>query len=108
MVMYSPQRGSPEFYSREEIGQPDETSEVETRRVPSREELRKYPKTVLLKIAIELNPDRVAESYQEGMSKEDILRIIERHLKSSLGQAGTYGGEYIQDVEVLDKEIDEG
>jgi len=106
MVGYIPQRGSPEYYSREEIGQPDETSEVEFRGIPPREELQKLPRTVLLKIAIELNPDKVAESYQEGWTKDDILRIIERHLSSYLGQSGTYGGEYIQDVEILDSEVE--
>ena len=85
MVMYVPQRGSPEYYSSEEIGQPDESSEVgftpieselvrragpppweEPRVIPPREELQKLPKTILLRIAIELDPDTVASSYQEG------------------------------------------
>ena len=89
-------------------GRPIPLEEAEARDwVPPKEELQKYPKTVLLKIAIELNPDKVAESYQEGWTKEDILRIIEKHLSSSLGQTGTYGGEYIQDIEVLDSSVEE-
>lgn len=117
MVMYIPQRGSPEFYPREEIGQPDETSEVEVKSIslpsfgggalPPKEELQKLPKTVLLRIAIELDPDAVSESYQEGWTKDDILRVIERHLKRTLGRAGEEGSEYIHDVEIIDSEIAE-
>ena len=72
--------------------------------VPPREELKKLPKTVLLKIAIELDPDAVSESFQEGWTKDDILRVIERHLKSALGRAGEEGSEYIHDVEIIDSE----
>lgn len=107
MVMFIPQRGSPEDYPEERIGQPDETSEVELTSTPPREELRKLPKTVLLRVAIELDPDKVAESYQEGWTKDDILRIIERHIKSELGKVGTYGGEYILEVDIIDSEVDE-
>jgi len=91
---------------REEEAWSDRIHQAPSRLFTEREELQKYPKTVLLKIAIELNPDKVAESYQEGWTKDDILRIIERHLSSSLGQSGTYGGEYIQDVEILDSEVE--
>ena len=113
MVMYYPQRGSPRYYPREEIGQPDETSEVEVSPPsppgysPSREELQKLPKTVLLKIAIELNPDKVAMAYEEGWTKEDIIKMIGRHLSSSLGQAGSEGGDYIHDVAILESDIEE-
>ena len=117
MVMHIPQRGSPEYYPREEIGRPDETSEVNVERVPlpsfgegkgpPREDLRKLPKTVLLKIAIELDPDAVSESYQEGWTKDDILRVIERHLKSALGRQEIEGWPYIRDVEILDSTIEE-
>ena len=106
-VGHIPQRGSPRFYSEEEIGQPDESSEVEVERVPPKEELRKLPKTVFLKIAIELNPEKVAEFFREGWTKDDILRIIERHLSSSLGQTGTEGGEYIHDIEVLESSTED-
>jgi len=75
--------------------------------VPRRQELRKFPKTVLLKIAIELDPDRVAESYEEGWTKDDILRVIERHVKSALGIQSVEGWPYIQDVEIFDSEVEE-
>jgi len=107
MVGFIPQRGSPKYYSREEIGQPDETSEVEVERVPPREELRKYPKTVLLRIAIELDPDAVSESYREGWTKDDILRVIERHLKGALGRQEIEGWPYIGDVEILESSVEE-
>jgi len=107
MVGYIPQRGSPEYYPREEIGRPDETSEVEFEKVPSREELQKYPRTALLKIAIELDPDAVSESYQEGWTKDDILRVIERHLRSALGRQEIEGWPYIGNVEILKSEVEE-
>lgn len=107
MVMYIPQRGSPEFYPSRQIGQPDEASEVELEKIPPKEELRKLPKTVLLKIAIELDPDTVATSYREGWKKDDILRIIERHVKSALGVQSVEGWPYIQEVEIIDSEVAE-
>lgn len=107
MVMHIPQRGSPEYYSREEMGQPDETSEVEFKREPSREELQRLPKTVLLRIAIELDPDAVSSSYQEGWTKDDILRVIERHIKGALGNQSIEGWPYIGDVEILESVVEE-
>lgn len=96
------QRPGPEDYSEAEIGRPDETSEVELTRVPPREELQRLPKTVLLKIAIELDPDAVASSYEEGWTKDDILRVIERHIKAALGRQPIEGWPYIGEVEVIE------
>lgn len=107
MVMYIPQRGSPEYYPPGETGRPDETSEVEGGLPPRREELQKLPKTVLLRIAIELDPDTVAESYQEGWTKEDILRVIERHVKGALGNQSVEGWPYVGEVEIFDSEVEE-
>lgn len=107
MVTHLPQFGSPEQYPEEEIGQPGETSEVEFGQIPPKEELKKYPKTVLLKIAIELDPDTVAESYREGWTKDDILRIIERHVKSALGNRSIEGWPYIGEVEIFDSDVEE-
>ena len=70
-------------------------------------ELRKYPKTVLLKVAIELDPDAVAESYQEGWTKEDILRVIERHVRTALGNQSIEGWPYVHEVEIFDSEVEE-
>ncbi len=75
--------------------------------VPPKEDLQKLPKTVLLRIAIELDPDTVAESYKEGWTKDDVLRIIERHVKSALGNQSIEGWPYIGEVELIDSEVAE-
>lgn len=62
--------------------------------------LKEQPKSVLLKLAIELDPDTVAESYQDGWSKEDIAAVIEDHVKSAIGNMGIEGWPYIRDVDV--------
>ena len=67
----------------------------------------KYPKKVLLKLAIELDPDAVAEAYKEGWTREDILRLIERLVKKGTLEGPTKeGGRYILDTEVLDSEVE--
>ena len=115
----SPGRGSPQMVGNEEDTRPYEArftgtgraiplSEAKERgRVPSREELQKYPRTVLLRIAIELEPDAVSESYQEGWTKDDILRVIERHIKDALGNQSIEGWPYVHGVEIIDSEIEE-
>ncbi len=110
MVMSFPQRGLPRYYPPEDIGQPDETSEVEITKVgelPPGQELKKLPKTILLRLAIELNPDKVSESYSEGWTKDDILKIIEQHIGRSLGRAGEVASDYIVDVDIIDSEVEE-
>ncbi len=74
--------------------------------VPPREELKRLPKTVLLRVAIELDPDTVAESYAEGWTKEDILRVIERHLKSAIGNRAIEGWPHVLEVEIIDSEVE--
>ncbi len=81
---------------------------VEGAPVLGKGELRKLPKKVLLRIAIELDPDTVASSFQEGWTKDDILRVIERHVKTALGNQAIEGWPYIQEVEIFDSEVEEG
>ena len=70
----------------------------------SRQELRRLPKGVLLGIAIELDPDTVADLDAEGFSKEDIIGIIITHVKASLGRQQVEGWEVIGDVDVVSAE----
>lgn len=84
-----------------------EEGDLLTKEGHPKEELRKLPKTILLKIAIDLDPDTVAESYQEGWTRDDILRVIERHVKGALGNQSIEGWPYIGDVDIFDSEVEE-
>jgi len=70
----------------------------------SKKELRRLPKGVLLGIAIELDPDTVADLDAEGFSKEDIIGIIITHVKASIGKQHVEGWEVIGDVDVVSAE----
>jgi len=78
----------------------------QSRGIPKRE-LRGLPKTVLLGIAIELDPDMVSEILEKGDTKEDILQAIEHHVRASLGRQDTAGWPYLQDFDVIFSEVDE-
>ena len=98
-------RPEPEVYPEDQMGQPDEASEVSSGRTPSREELQSLPRTVLLQIAIDLDPDAIAESYEEGWTKDDILKAIEKAVREAIVARG---GKYVHDVEIFDSDVEGG
>jgi len=81
--------------------------DLEQSREFPKKDLKKLPKTVLLGIAIELDPDSVSEAYQEGSTKEDILKLIKSHIEESLGRSGTPGWSFLQDFDVVFTEVDD-
>jgi len=64
------------------------------------EALKNQPRRVLLEVAVELNPEAVAEAYEDGWTKEDLLRFIEDHVKEAIGNQNVENWEYIQSAEV--------
>ena len=70
------------------------------------DKLRVLPKGVLLSIAISLDPDVIKEEYEEGWTKDDIIRAIERHASEAIGNRGIEGWQYIEDVDIIEtKEV---
>jgi hypothetical protein len=71
--------------------------------------LKQLPKDLLVKIAIELDPDMVAEAYKEGWTKEDIVVLIKKHLSGSIGRRDIEGGRFVKEVQLGEpKELGEG
>lgn len=67
-------------------------------------QLASLPKELLVKIAIELDPQLVAEKYKEGWTKQEILQLIKQHLSSSIGRTGVEGYQYIRNIQVGEPE----
>ena len=69
---------------------------------PNFGQLKVFPEEVLLRIAISLDPDMVKEEYEEGWTKDDIIREIEKHVSRAIGSRNIKGWQYIEDVDILD------
>ena len=73
------------------------------------QDLKRQPRTILLTIAVDLDPDAVAEAYEEGWTKEDLVDFISKHAQSAVGRRDVEGGEYVGPggVSVIDAEIED-
>ena len=65
-------------------------------------ELEKQSEEVLLSMAIELDRDMVQEAYSIGLNKDDIVKLILKHIKSAVGRSDIQDSGFIQDVEITD------
>ena len=72
----------------------------------TKRKLKSLPKTVLLGIAVELDPDMVSEVLEKGETKEDIIRAIESHIRGSLGNQSVEGWPFLQDFDIVFSEVD--
>ena len=70
------------------------------------EGLEKLPEEILLKVAIELDPDTVAEFYEAGWTKKDFLNVIKKHVRASVGSRQAEGWQFVSGVEVFTEELE--
>jgi len=68
--------------------------------------LAEQPTSVLLKIAVELDPDVVAEQYEEGWSREDIISVIETHIKNAIGNRYVEDWQLVGNVDIIEAEVE--
>jgi len=74
--------------------------------VPTVPDLSRLPKATLLKIAIDLNQEAVAELYEEGITRDQLIRFIESTVKEGLYNSGFIGRGLFLSLNVDDVVLD--